>query len=555
MNLREGIIWMWKVSGGSRLAIAVNTILGLLQVAASLSFIWISKMLVDLATGVHAEPIWPYAIMMVTCMLLQTAIGTARSRWSRKAVVRLTARLRYRAFASVMESRWTGKEKFHSGDILGRITEDASYIADLLCSTVPSAFVTLIQLAAAFFMLFALDGRLALILVPLMPAALLISKAYMKKMRALTKDIKETDSLIKSMMQEDIQHRTVIKTLEMTAGTTSEVSHRQGSLEDKLMKRTDFSLYARTMVQIGFLAGYSTAFLWGIYGLKDGAITFGMMTAFLQLVSQIQRPAVDLSRQIPSASHALTYAERLKELEDLPSEEEGESIMLEGPAGIRFDSVDFTYPDGTRKIADNFTHDFTPGSSTALTGETGAGKSTLIRLMLALLSPDRGRITIYNSRQEIPVSPATRRNIIYVPQGNTLMSGTIRDNLLMGDPSADEQKLRLALHTAAADFVFSLPEGLDTQCGELGAGLSEGQAQRIAIARGLLRPGSILLLDEPTSSLDPATETLLLTRLGESMPDKTVIIVTHREAAAARCTDILQVVRSSAPSGSDAPRP
>lgn len=534
---------MWRASAGSRAAIAVSTVLGLLQVAASLTFIWISKMLVDLATSSHSEPVWPYAAMLVTCMVLQTAIGTARSRGTRKAGIRLTNSLRYRAFSSVMESRWTGKEKFHSGDILGRITEDASYISDLLCSTVPSAAVTLVQLAAAFTMLFVLDARLALILVPMMPAALLLSKAYMKKMRSLTKDIKERDSIIKSMMQEDIQHRTVIKTLEMTGRTTSEVSEHQEGLEESMMKRTDFSLYARTMVQTGFTAGYATAFLWSIFGLRDGAITFGMMTAFLQLVSQIQRPAVDLSRQIPSASHALTYAERLQELEDLPSEDSGQPITLEGPAGIRFDSVDFTYPDGKRKIADKFTHDFRPGSSTALTGETGAGKSTLIRLMLALLTPNKGSLTIYNDEKEIPVSPATRRNLIYVPQGNTLMSGTIRDNLLLGNPDADEHELRSALHTAAADFVYNLPDGLDTQCGELGAGLSEGQAQRIAIARGLLRPGSIVLLDEPTSSLDPQTEQLLLSRLGQNMPGKTIIIVTHRETAASRCTEAVHLRR------------
>lgn len=363
-------------------------------------------------------------------------------------------------------------------------------------------------------------------------------------MRRLSREIRAVDSKVQSHLQEYLQHRVLVRTLEYTEHVNRLLASLQSDLQDKVMRRTDFSVFSRLMVQVGFAAGYATAFLWGILGLYDGTVTFGMMTAFLQLVTQVQRPMVDLSRQIPVFIQAITSAERLWELSSLPVETKSIPIKLDGRPGIRFEHVDFSYPGSRWKVLEGFTHDFVPGSLTAIIGETGAGKSTLVRLILALLVPDDGKVTLYDNKREICVSPQTRCNLSYVPQGNTLISGTIRDNLLLGNPDATDGELHDALHTASADFVYSLPDGLDTLCGEQGARLSEGQAQRIAIARGLLRPGNILILDEPTSSLDKETEELFFERLSRQLKDKTLILITHRETMARLCTSVIRIRRT-----------
>lgn len=310
-------------------------------------------------------------------------------------------------------------------------------------------------MAAAFVFLMSLDAGLSWILLFIMPVALLASKGYVKKMRRLTKAIRSSDSRVQEIMQENLQHRTLINALERTPDITNELAEEQSNLQRQFMSRTDFSLFSRTAVQLGFAAGYATAFLWGVFGLKDGSVTFGVMTAFLQLVSQIQRPVLGLGQLIPSFVHSVTSAERLAEMSDLPSEEKGRSVVMEGRLGIRFDSVTFSYPDGSGPVISDFSYDFRPGSSTAVLGETGSGKSTLVRLILALLLPDKGRISIYSSddvcpsaadslrspdspsssgsvsgsgspspsgsgaAEEATISPLTRCNIVYIPQGNT----------------------------------------------------------------------------------------------------------------------------------------
>lgn len=539
MRIATCIKWLWNISCGFRRQISVYALTGMCQVGASLFFVFVCKHLIDIATGVSGDSLTVYIGWMVGCLVLQLVLSAARSCLASRMEIALRNELHRKLFMHLMESCWSGRECLHTGDMLNRLEEDVQTITDALCRMVPAVFITCFQLLGALYFLSYLDIRLTFVLACIMPVALVFSKGYVRKMRRLSREIRTTDSEIQSHLQENLQHRILLRTLEYTGQSVHKLDSVQSVLRDKVKQRTDFSVFSRSMVQIGFMAGYAVAFLWGVFGLREGTVTFGMMAAFLQLVSQIQRPMVELSRQIPAVIRVFTSAERLIELTDLPLEERGEAVRLEGRLGIRMNGVSYTYPEGSKSVLSGFTYDFKPGSLTAIVGETGVGKSTLIRLILALLRPDRGEIVFYNGQQEVTASPLTRCNLSYVPQGNTLVSGTIRDNLRMGNPHATEEELKEALYLAVADFVFDLPEGMDTLCGERGAGLSEGQAQRIAIARGLLRPGSILLLDEPTSSLDSETEKLLLARLSGQLHGKTLLLISHRETIAQLCTSVV----------------
>ena len=286
--------------------------------------------------------------------------------------------------------------------------------------------------------------------------------------------------------------------------------------------------------------GYLIAFLWSAIRLSEKTLTFGGMTAFLQLVNKIQGPARNLTKLVPAFVSVFTAAERLMELEENPLEEQGEPILVKAPCGVRFTDVSYAYDEKEGKVIDHLSFDFKPGSCTAILGETGSGKTTLVRMILALLRPQEGKVEIYNAKESKTLSPRMRCNFVYVPQGNTLMSGTIRDNLRLGKLNASEERMREALHKSCADFVFDLPEGLDTVCTEAGGGLSEGQAQRIAIARALLRNRAILLFDEATSALDPDTERQLLKNILASH-DRTIIFITHRPAVVDYCDQTLRV--------------
>ena len=541
MSIKDYLVWLWKISNGMRLRIAHRATCGILHVGVSLLFIWVSKHIIDIATGQAVGSFSSYALLLISCVIMQLLLSASIRRIEELSFIDLNNKLRQQLFNHVMISRWMGRDGIHTGDILNRIERDVSSIADLLCRIIPSVLITLVRLTAAFAFLLYLDIRLAAVLFFIMPIALLISKSYVKKMRKLSKDIRNTDSRLQSFLQENIQHRTLISSLERTNEASENLDSLQDGLYNQIKQRTNFSIFSRSMVQLGFASGYTTAFLWGAMGLINGSISFGTVTAFLQLVNQVQRPIVELGNYIPSFIQGYIAIERLDELTSLEIEEQGTPIKLEGKPGVRIENVSFSYTENEQNIIQNFSHDFTPGSLTAIIGETGVGKSTLMRLLLALLLPDNGKVIFYNNEREVSASPLTRCNIVYVPQGNTLLSGSIRDNLLLGKPDATEDELRQALHIAVADFVYDLPLGLDTQCGELGAGFSEGQAQRIAIARGLLRPGGIMLLDEPTSSLDKDTEQLLLSRLAEQANNKTVILVTHKEATVQFCTSSIKL--------------
>ena len=528
-------------AAGQRSALLASMLANLAGVGASLLFVYICKTLIDIATGNSGRDLAGWSLAMVATMAAQTLFSLLRTRLAAQTDIRIKNNLRMQIFSRLICAYHGSRGERHSGDITNRLEEDVRVVSECLSNSLPALLSATVQFIAAFCFLMALNNTLAWSVVGIMPLAIILSKIFFRKLRRLTRDIRDTDSLVQSHLQENLQHATLIQTLEQEGRASSGLDRLQSGLYDSVMRRTRFTIVSRTVISLAFAAGYATAFLWGVNGLLAGAVTFGTMTAFLQLVGQIQRPVLELSSYIPSAIHAAASADRLMEIEGDESCAASEPVHLGSPAGIRMEHVSFAYPDGTRKVIDDFSHDFRPGSRTAIVGETGAGKSTLIRLILALLRPQSGSIVIYGPRSSAEASAATRCNLTYVPQGNSLLSGTVRDNLLLGDPEADEAGMKEALRIAAADFVFQLPDGLDTPCSENGGGLSEGQAQRIAIARALLRRGSILLLDEFSSSLDPETEKRLMENLSSALPGRTMIFITHRRKITEYCSDIIEL--------------
>lgn len=517
-------------------------LLGIIRTLLSLTFVWVCKELVDIATGVSKEPLGQWTAFMIACIVLQICCRIASSYCEQYGRINIQNNLRARLFYSLISSRWSGRERFGTGDAVNRLEEDIRVVSELVSSHIPAVVVTFAQLAAASTFLLFISPNLLWALVGLMIAGIIASRLSFRKLRSLSTAIRTKDGEIQQHIQEHLQNRVVALTIIGIERVMATLNTLHNALRYNTIKRLNFHSLNSALLSVSFMGGYAAAFLWGVYGIKSGAVTFGMMTAFLQLVSQIQMPLSELARKIPAFIHALSSIERLAELENLDPEENAPLCRLEAPAGILFKDVTFSYPDSHSGVLFNsFSHNFLPGTMTVVAGATGIGKSTLVRLMLGLLKPQSGSILIYGSSSNSHcASKATRCNFKYVPQGNTLLSGTILDNLLMADPKADRERIDAALHIAAADFVHSLPEGLQTICGESGSGLSEGQCQRIAIARALLQSGSVLLMDESTSSLDPATESLVLQNL-RTLSNHTIIFISHREAVMKSADSLLEL--------------
>ena len=541
--MRNTIQWLWATAKGHRLQITLNALLGLFSVGISLLTVSVMQQAIDIAAGDRQGSLILMVSLMGALILTEFAISITKV-WIRNILgVKAQNTMQQHMLSRLLRAEWQGRERYHSGDIINRLEQDVQTVVTFLTETLPNTLSVLTMFIGAFLYLFMMDRMLALITVAILPIFILLSKIYVGKMRALTHRVRESDSQIQSVLQETLQHRMMIKTLESDKLMIHRLDRCQQTLRGHVRHRTRFSIFSNFVLNGGFALSYLIAFLWSTLRLYHHTLTFGAMTAFLQLVYRIQNPARELTRLAPAFVGVLTAAERLMLLEMLPEEEQGISHPLQAPCGIRLTHLTYAYPptassEPTTPVISDLTFHFAPGTSTAIMGATGTGKSTLLRLLLALLKPDSGSVTLYDATGSYEASPLLRCNIVYVPQGNTLMSGTIRDNLLLARPEATDAELREVLLTACAEFVFDLPQQMDTPTTEGGGGLSEGQAQRIAIARALLRSGSIMLFDEATSALDPATEQRLLQNILANNK-RTVIFITHRPAVVDYCDAVL----------------
>lgn len=534
---------MWRAWRGNRLQAFLNAVVGLTGVGVSLTSVWAVQRAIDVASGARGGSLYQAVGVMGLLVVCEFALSICRV-WIRNILgIRAQNRMQRQMLDRLLRAEWRGRERHHSGDIINRLESDVNTVVNFLTETLPGTISVVAMLGGAFFYLMRMDVLLAFVTIGILPIFILMSRVYVGKMRALTRNVRSSDSRVQSILQETVQNRMLVKTLECDAMMVGRLGEVQDELHGHVKRRTVFSVFSNITLKAGFSIGYLVAFLWSAIRLYNHTITFGAMTAFLQLVYRIQAPARELTKLAPAFVAVFTAAERLMELEEIPLEEQGEPVVMGHPCGVRLTDVSYTYDDGHRKIIDGLSFDFAPGCCTAILGETGAGKTTLVRIILALIRPQRGTVEIYDAdgRSEV-VSPLTRCNFVYVPQGNTLMSGTIRDNLLLGNPEAGEKEMWNALEMACAGFVAELPDGLDTVTSEAGGGLSEGQAQRIAIARALLRGGGIMLFDEATSALDPETERRLLDNILQTR-EKTVVFITHRQAVVEYCDRVLTVER------------
>lgn len=551
---KEIFRWLWRVLQGNRLQAVLNATIGLFGVALGLASVWAMQRAIDIASGMLAGSLYIAVGVMAALILGEFAVGISRV-WVRNILgVKAQNRMQQRVLARLLRSEWRGREAMHSGDIINRLEQDVKTVVTFLTETLPSTVSTVAMFVGAFFYLFQMDTWLAITTVAILPVFILVSRVYIAYMRRYNRKVRDTDSLIQSLLTETMQHRMLVKTMEADEQMLDRLNNTQQTLRQWVRKRTAFSVASNFFLNLGFSIGFLVAFLWGALRLYAGTLTFGGMTAFLQLVNRIQGPARDLAKLVPSFVSVFTAAERLMELEDIPEEPQGDSCMVPAPCGIRFEQVTFNYgAPGQQPALRDFSVDFKPGTCTAVMGETGTGKTTLIRLLLALVKPQEGEISIYSSETSntcptsstsqtsfSSLSPLHRCNFVYVPQGNTLLSGTLRENLQLGNPQASDEQMMDALQMACAGFVEELSDGLDTRFSEQGGGLSEGQAQRIAIARALLRPGSIMLLDEATSALDAETEKKVLENI-LSDHRRTVIFVTHRPAVIDYCDQVITI--------------
>lgn len=534
------LAWVVKMVKGSLAGIVLLTLCTGATSFLSVILALVMRNAIDYAVALDQPMFLRWCGVFLGIVVVQLALRAVIRQQDESIRASIENRLKEHTYENILHSSYSGLKAFHTGELQNRMTSDVKIVADYATDLIPGVFSMAVQLLCALIVLMVLDWRFGSIFLIGGCVMLGVTFIFRRRMKSLHKEVQETDGKLRSWLQESVESIQILKSFEAEEMAASRTEHKAKAHKTARMKRRTFS----NICNIGFGAVMQGSYLFGLvwcgFGILNGTLTYGTLTAVLQLISQIRSPFANISGFVPQYYSMLASAERLIELEKLPKE--GKAKSLPDFTGIHAKSLSFIYDDGEEEVISDANFDIEKGEIVALTGISGIGKSTLLKIMLGIYSPVSGRLygDAGDSKGGIDIDSSTRPWFSYVPQGNMLMSGSIYEavDFLHSAPYTKAQKERIqqACKIACADeFIKDLPNGYDTVLGEKGAGLSEGQMQRIAIARAVYRNAPVLLLDEATSALDEDTEHRLLKNLKE-LGNQTVLIVTHRPAAMEICT-------------------
>ena len=529
--------WMFTYIRRYRAVVGIHILLGILGTALSLLSSVAMKTLIDVVTGFQTGAIFTAAAWMAGMLLGSAAMQAAASRIAAVINIRVQNGIQAEVYDRMLRTDWASLEQFRSGDLLNRLNTDVTSVSGGVTGLLPSFVTAAVQFLGSLMIILCYDPVMALIALIGAPLSVLCSRTLVRRMRSYNRRMKDISSEVMSFHEDSLRNLTSIKAFGIMDGFRDRMCAMQGKYRETYLDYNRFSVIAGFVMSIVGLLVSAGCFGWGVYRLWTHAISYGAMMMFLQLTTMLRSAFSSLIGLVPTAVSITTSAGRLMAIADLPEEPGArERVSVPEPCTVELRDVTFAYPGG-EPVLEHVDFRARPGEVVALTGASGEGKTTMIRLMLGLVRPEDGSVCLTGADgQCLPVSAATRAAFSYVPQGNTVFAGTIADNLRMVRPEATDAELIAALETACAyDFVRQLPDGIYARTGELGHGLSEGQAQRIAVARAVLRGAPVLLLDEATSALDEATEQRMLENLMHSGRVQTCVLITHRAATAERC--------------------
>ncbi len=502
--------------------------LGILMSYISVKFALASRDLLDFVTGGLGEGFYSCVIVIAVLLVLDISVQSIYNILSVRLDALYKNRLQKNLFSGVVASRLSSLGDYHTGEIINRLTSDVRVVSTNIIHLVPTVTILISGVAMSFWALFKLDASLGILCIALGPVIFISSILYGRRVKKLHKSCRESDGKVLSFMHESIKNLLVIKAF----GKEKKFESVTASLQDENyrlnMKVGYTSLAVNILYFVALTAAYYFAVAWCAYKIHIGIMTVGSFVAIIQLVGSVQSPFKEISSALTSFFATCASAERLMEIEKLKKDYDS-YLHITDFSGIEVSSVSFGY--GEENVLENATFSIEKGDIVAVTGSSGMGKSTLLKLLLGIYPVSGGNMYIYNNVEKIPVGANTRCAFCYVPQGNMIISGTVGDNIAFFDENADESKIREAARLACIlDYIDSLPDGMNTILGEGGAGLSEGQIQRLAIARAIYAGSPVILLDEATSALDEETEAKILANI-KSLEDKTCIIITHRPQA------------------------